>query len=263
MELHQNTSTGGMIHLVTGFNPNELAKQQLSYAKALVIGSFSTAVLFALIIAWNINLHIRFLGVSVIIGIALFCVFLIINRTMFVLSSGIKKWFIVAILSYVIVYLIVCITVASNPIQYFFLIQNVDKTNVSSALDEMAAIESLRDQLNQSQLQALRKLTSTFSITCFVFSLIPLILLFTFRKQQSPLERETAIQRKAIERRLLEAKKELADLYSTPTSNKEDFHDPFFTEEPATVNLEERMRKAITLQDEINHLTSVLNTQFS
>lgn len=264
MEIFQNNSSkSGIIQLITGFDPNELSKQQLNYAKALAVGSIATAVLFAAVSAWNLNLNIRFLGLSTLIGIAVFFVLLIANRTLFILSSGMKKWFITAIISYVIVYLIISITVVSNPVQYYFLIQNVDKTNVTTALDEMAAIELLKDQLNQSQLQVLRKLTSTFSITCFLFSMIPLILLFTFRKQQSPLEREVSIQRQGIERRLLEAKKELAELYSTPSSNKDEIHDPFFSvEESVTPNSEERMRKAITLQDEITHLTHVLNTQF-
>lgn len=262
--MYQTPSSDGIIKLVTGFDASELSKQQLNYAKALVIGSIATAFLFAVISAWNLNLNIRFIGLSTLIGIVAFFVFLIGNRTLFVLSSGIRKWFIVAIIFYVIMYLIISVTIASSPVQYYFLIQNVDKTNVTTALDEMAAIELLREQLNQSQLQALRKLTSTISITCFLFSMIPLILLFTFRKQQSSFERERSIQRQSIERRLLEAKKELAELYSIPSSNKDEMHDPFFsTEEPVTSNPEERMRRAIALQDEINHLTSVLNTQFS
>lgn len=261
-QIYQTPPSGGMIKLITGFDASELSKQQLSYAKALVVASLSCSILFAFTIAWNIDFHFRFLVVSTVIGLLLFCILLIANRTLFILSNGSKKWFVVAVIVYLLAYLIISI-VASGVIQYYLLVQNIDQTVVTSGLDEMAAIESLKKHLNQSQLQTLRKLTGTFSVISFVFSLIPLILLFTFCKQLSPLERETAIQKQTIERRLLEAKKELAELYSTPSSNKDELHDPFFSEESTIPNSEDRMRGAIALQDEINHLTLVLNTQFS
>lgn len=262
-QIYQTPPSGGMIKLITGFDASELSKQQFSYAKAIVVASLYCSILFAFVIAWNIDLHIRFLVVSAIIGILLFCILLIANRTLFILSNGPRKWFIVAVIVYLLMYLIISV-VASAVIQYYFLVQNIDQTAVTSGLDEMAAIETLKEHLSQSQLQTLRKLTGTFSVISFVFATIPLILLFTFRKQLSPLERETAIQKQVIERRLLEAKKELAELYSTPAMNKDEFHDPFFSEEEPTIpNSEDRMRRAIVLQDEINHLTAVLNTQYS
>lgn len=261
-QIYQTPPSGGMIRLITGFDAGELSKQQLSYVKALVVASLSCSILFAFTIAWNINFHIRFLTVSAIIGLILLCILLIANRTLFILSNGAKKWFVVAVIVYLLVYLIISI-IAAGVIQYYFLVQNIDQTVISSGLDEMAAIEMLKEHLSQSQLQTLRKLTGTFSVISFVFATIPLIFLFTFRKQQSPFEREVSIQRQGIERRLIEAKKELAELYSTPSSNKDEIHDPFFSvEESVTPNSEERMRKAITLQDEITHLTHILNTQF-